>query len=105
MNKIKALVLFSLWALICAAPFIGATHCAAEERTITATVSLGGTIIAEDGREYVVVNDDTREALREYVGSRVLVNGEVSRRDGQWIIDVISIELLDDEDPENLERT
>jgi hypothetical protein len=105
MNKIKTLILFSLSALICAAPFIGVTHSAAEEQTITATVSLEGTIIAEDGREYVVVNDDMRKALLEYIGSRVLVNGEVSRRHGQWFIDVISIELLDDEDPENLERT
>ena len=105
MNNIKTLILFSLSALICAAPLIGATHSAAEELTITATVSLQGTIIAEDGREYVVVNDDMREALREYIGSRVLVNGEVSRRGDQWIIDVISIELLDEEDPGDLERT
>jgi hypothetical protein len=35
----------------------------------------------------------------------VLVIGDVSWGDGQWIIDVISIELLEDEDPENLERT
>ena len=105
MNRIKAAGLSLLWVLICAAPFIGGTHCAAEERTITATVSLEGTIIAEDGREYVVVNDEIRKALQEYVGSRVLVIGDVLWGDGQWIIDVISIELLEDEDPENLERT
>ena len=105
MNKVKTHILFSLLALICSAPFVGATHCMAEEREIIATVSLEGTIISEDGQEYVVVNDDMRKALTEYVGHRVLVIGEVSSAGGQWTIDVISIELLDDEDPESLERT
>ncbi len=105
MSKIETLLLFSVWALICTAPFVGGSHCAAEERTITGTVSLQGTIIAEDGREYVVVNDEIREALREYVGSRVSVIGEVLREGGQRLIDVVSIEILDDEDQENPERT
>jgi hypothetical protein len=105
MNKVKTHILFSLLALICSAPFVGATYCAAEERSIIATVSLERTIIAEDGREYVIVNDDMRKALTEYVGHRVLVIGEVSSAGGQWTIDVISIELLEDDDPGNLERT
>ena len=105
MNKGKTLMHFALWALICTAPFIGAAYSAAEEQRIIATVSLKGTIIGEDLREYVVRDDYMKDALREYVGSRVLVIGEVSREKGQWIINVISIELLDDEDSENLDRT
>ncbi len=105
MNKKRRLMLFALCALICTAPLVSVTHCAAEERRIIATVSVEGTIIAEDGREYAIADDDMRETLMDYVGSRVLVVGDVTKVNGQWIIDIISVELLDDEDPENLERT
>jgi len=69
----------------------------AKSETITGKV-MEGKIAADNGKEYIVVNDAKgKELMKDHMGHKVEVKGKVSEKDGKETIKISSIKHLSNE--------
>jgi hypothetical protein len=66
------------------------------EVTITGTVTDQGDIVADDGKEYVVADEDMRKELMGKVDKKVKATGTVEEREGKMVIEVTSYEVIEE---------
>lgn len=62
--------------------------------TVMGKISEKGDIVTEDGREYVVANEDMRKELTGLVHKKVKATGTVEEREGKTTINVTSYEVI-----------
>lgn len=66
------------------------------EVIVTGTLNDQGDIVADDGKEYVVANEDMRKELVGLVNKKVKVTGTVEEREGKVVINVTSYEVIEE---------
>lgn len=67
-----------------------------EEVTIMGKVSEEGDVVADDGKEYVVADEDMRRELMGLANKKVKVIGTVEESEGKVLIDVTSYEIIEE---------
>jgi len=82
------------FALVFAVTMVG--NVMAKTMTITGKVEQGK-IMAEDGNEYAVAdNAKGKELMKDHMGHKVEVKGNVTEKDGKQTIEISSIKHLSD---------
>ena len=89
MKKVTALIVFVGLCLITQTVF------SSEMVTLLGTVSENFQLITDSGEIYEIAENPQREALIEFVGKRVEVEGQISNSDDNVIIKISSFIVLD----------
>ena len=66
------------------------------EVTVMGKVNEQGDIVAEDGKEYVVTDENMRKELMGKVDTKVKVTGTVEEREGKMLIKATSYEVIEE---------
>ena len=85
-------------AFVFALAMVGGVMAQGEAKTLTIVGKVQeGKILAENGKEYAVVNDAKgQELMKEHMGHKVEATGKVEKKDGQETIVISSIKHLSD---------
>jgi hypothetical protein len=62
--------------------------------TVMGKISEKGDIVTDDGKEYVVADEDMRKELMGLVNKKVKATGTVEEREGKTTINVVSYEVI-----------
>ena len=89
--KRKALLMMGIFAVVISLAF-AASIFAADVMTITGKVTDENTILADDGEEYTIEDDEKGKELAAMVDKKVKVTGTVEEKEGKKVITVDTFE-------------
>jgi len=83
-----------LSALVFMVGIVAPAVCAADETTITGTISEDGILITDAGVEYTIADNDQKEQIMEHAGKSVTAVGAVTEEGSEKIITVSSFKVV-----------
>ena len=95
MKRDKKYLFVGLCVLIIAA-FLSGTAISGKTMTITGTVNDNYQIVADDGQVYEVADTEKGDEVVDLVGKKVKVTGTVEESDGEKIITITSLAVIEE---------
>ena len=95
MKRDKKYLFVGLCVLIIAA-FLSGTAISGKTMTITGTVNENYQIVADDGQVYEVADTEKGDEVVDLVGKKVKVTGTVEESDGEKIITITSLAVIEE---------
>ena len=95
MKRDKKYLFVGLCVLIIAA-FLSGTAISGKTMTITGTVNENYQIVADDGQVYEVADTEKGDEVVDLVGKKVKLTGTVEESDGEKIITITSLAVIEE---------